>query len=663
LQIGASSVLEVAADQGSADRISFVGAGGAMIVDDAGKFGVNVGASGYAGPRIANFAIGDSILLGNVAAAGLTPAYNAATGLLQIDNGSANVASLLFDTASLGAGVFQIANSGGHALLTEAAATAVHWVAGSGGFNAPANWNPAVVPVATIDAIIDAPGTFTVTASTSETMNSLAMAANATLLVSGGTFTVNNGSGVGGLAGNISASAGAVLALSGSVDNRGTIAGAGQLGDGQFTNAGTVNANASVGLTVDLGGRLGQNLAGALIEATAAGGLRIVGGTIANAGTMLAAGGSRLSFGSGVVNENNGAGVLLGGTWEASGGGTLAITGGAVTQDKATIILSGAGSVLSAGGGSTFTGLAASLVGVAPIGLLELDAGAALNAAHVVADFGRIVLGGGTLTARLAVGAIGSVRGYGTLATIGSPICNGGTIDADAAAALVVKPGGTLANAASGLVEATAAGGLSIGGGVVSNAGTLLAANGSRLAFAAGVANQNNNGGVLRGGTWEASGGGTLAVTGGAVTVDQAAIVLSGAGVVGQRGRRQHVHQPGREPDEHRAGRLARARGGRGVHGGAWAVRLGDDHARRRQADAAAARGRVARARAGGGHDHGHALRGLERWDDRGERRDARHCECGRSHEHRGVCAGRGLGAGDRGGSGRVGQDPVPRRE
>jgi hypothetical protein len=117
-QIGTSSVLEIAADQGAADRMSFIGPSGELVVDDAGKFGLGVGTSAYAGPLVENFASGDSLLLKNVAPAGLTPVYDAGSGLLQISDGSVNVASLLFDTATLGSGSFHIANSGGAALLT-----------------------------------------------------------------------------------------------------------------------------------------------------------------------------------------------------------------------------------------------------------------------------------------------------------------------------------------------------------------------------------------------------------------------------------------------------------------------------------------------------------------------------------------------------------------
>jgi hypothetical protein len=118
-QLDASSLLEIAADQGAADKMHFLGAGGALIIDVAAKFGLNVGTAAYTGPLVQNFGTGDQILLKNVAPAGLTPVYDTTTGVLQVSNGSANVASLMFDKATLGTGSFHMADDGhGHALLT-----------------------------------------------------------------------------------------------------------------------------------------------------------------------------------------------------------------------------------------------------------------------------------------------------------------------------------------------------------------------------------------------------------------------------------------------------------------------------------------------------------------------------------------------------------------
>ena len=68
---------------------------------------------------VENFASGDMILLKNLVPAGLTPAYDASTGILQIGKGAINVASLAFENATLGTGSFHLGGDGhGHALLT-----------------------------------------------------------------------------------------------------------------------------------------------------------------------------------------------------------------------------------------------------------------------------------------------------------------------------------------------------------------------------------------------------------------------------------------------------------------------------------------------------------------------------------------------------------------
>jgi hypothetical protein len=599
---------------------------------------------GSASGTIDGFDFGDTIALAGIA--DVTSATINMHNLLTVTRSAGAPITLQFDPSQdFSAEAFRYAVSGSATDIT-ILPQGVHWVAGSGNFNTSGDWNPQGIPGTTDSIIIDAPGTYTVTASTSETVKTLVVAANATLVVSAGTFTVSNGSVAGGLAGAIFVDAGAVLALERTALNTGTIAGAGQLGNGgslslvnaagavinanqaaalvldttgkisnaglieatntavgngglvvqsttidnaggtvaangvhthfdlaggtliggvlatsgggviqtvagansvldglhdgaltnnglvrvtdstslellgsivntgtlnvagttagntdlqigspvvtltgggtvllssnagnriigtsaanrlvnsdntiagggqlgagalAFTNTGTVNANATVGLTIDLGGHAGQNLAGGLIEATGAGGLTIASGTISNTGTMLAANGSTLTFASGVVNQNNTDGALKGRTWEADGGSTLAVTGGAVTLDKATIILSGAGSTFSAGDGNIFTDLQTSLLGVAPIGTFELDAGAALTLKHGIPDFGMIRLAGGALTLpRLVLGGTGHVRGFGTITDTRLPLWNGGTIEAN---------GGTLAIA--GTIDPTSTG-------------------------------------------------------------------------------------------------------------------------------------------------------------------------------------------------------------
>ena len=177
-------------------------------------------------------------------------------------------------------------------LVTEVGGTTLtmagqlHWSGGSGNFNTAADWRPNFVPNSGDDVTIAAPGSYTVTATTDETVNTLAVAANATLVVSAGTFTLSTNGGVnwqaGSLAGSTIVRAGAVLAVTGGeVDNSGTVTIAGQVGAGAFalSNEGTVNVDGTAAVTINLNYFL-ENVAGGLIEATGAGGLTIASGTV-----------------------------------------------------------------------------------------------------------------------------------------------------------------------------------------------------------------------------------------------------------------------------------------------------------------------------------------------------------------------------------------------
>jgi hypothetical protein len=116
-QLNASATLDIAADLGASNKISFLGSA-LLNIEAAAKWGTNVGLSSYTGPTIQHFVSGDKIDLKDLAIAGLTSGYTAATGLLQLSSPSA-AATLAFDNATLGAGTFTLANDGsGHTLVT-----------------------------------------------------------------------------------------------------------------------------------------------------------------------------------------------------------------------------------------------------------------------------------------------------------------------------------------------------------------------------------------------------------------------------------------------------------------------------------------------------------------------------------------------------------------
>lgn len=218
-----------------------------------------------------------------------------------------------------------------------------------------------------------------------------------------------------------------------------TIAGAGQLGDGQMqlVNTGTVDATGSNALVLNAGSYDVSNGAGGLIEATATGGLSFTTGIFSNAGTVAALGGN-VTFGTGVANLNALAGTLTGGAWSAASGGTLAITGGPIVVDAAALSLQGANSLIEAGNGSTFTALGASLTSIAAGGSLFLGPqGALAVAAANLTDAGGITLAGGTLTAKTITLTAGA-----TLAGLGSvkgAVADAGTVNATGSGTLAIS--------------------------------------------------------------------------------------------------------------------------------------------------------------------------------------------------------------------------------
>src|SRR6266446_5342568 len=108
--------------------------------------------------------------------------------------------------------------------VVTAAGGTIAWATGiSGDFATAANWSPATVPGSGNDVAISPSGTYTVTSSISETVNSLTTAAGATLAVTGGTFTINSGTGAGANAGTLRVDAGGTLHVIGTIAGSGSV--------------------------------------------------------------------------------------------------------------------------------------------------------------------------------------------------------------------------------------------------------------------------------------------------------------------------------------------------------------------------------------------------------------------------------------------------------
>ena len=111
-QLGSGATFEVAAATGTTTKINFQDNSSELIIDNATSFGTGVGTASYAGPQLQHFVPGDKIDLKNFSSAGVTLNYNASTGVLQVSNSANQVASLDFQTSSLGGTAFAATSDG-----------------------------------------------------------------------------------------------------------------------------------------------------------------------------------------------------------------------------------------------------------------------------------------------------------------------------------------------------------------------------------------------------------------------------------------------------------------------------------------------------------------------------------------------------------------------
>jgi hypothetical protein len=116
-----NATLEVAAMTGSGASIAFLGAdSSSLIADAASSFGLHIGGTTYTGPLLEHFGTAASVDLLGVASAGAILNYNSTSGLLQVTDASNDkLATLAFQTSSLGAGSFHAGSDGlGNLLIT-----------------------------------------------------------------------------------------------------------------------------------------------------------------------------------------------------------------------------------------------------------------------------------------------------------------------------------------------------------------------------------------------------------------------------------------------------------------------------------------------------------------------------------------------------------------
>jgi len=403
---------------------------------------------------------------------------------------------------------------------------AIHWnKAVNGDFSTGSNWIGNTAPGAADDAVIDAIGTYTVTASQNVAVTSLEVVGGATLAIAagktvqaflggvnagkitvadGGTFATGSLDDIGSVALNGSAKATSLeidsvfavfggngqVVLSNNANNQiiadnntrtldnldDTISGAGRIGDAADTHltlindsSGVINANASKALTIKTGNAVINN---GIMEATGSGGLHV----------------------EDIVNQ------LGGGTIEAVGASAH------VDLDKATVLN---GTLATSGGGQieTVAGSNATLLGLVNLdGTLNVVDNSTLNLAAFIDNTGTLALGGKNGATKLVVTATSEIvgghvtltdsdknaivtdgntqsfanasnlSGAGTIGDSHMDFDNLVTVNATGKNQLIIAANSTT-NA--GVLEATGTGNLTIAGNVSGNLGSAIEAFGS----------------------------------------------------------------------------------------------------------------------------------------------------------------------------------------
>jgi hypothetical protein len=449
----------------------------------------------------------------------------------------------------------------------------------NGSYAVAANWSPAIIPTykkktaTEYDVTLGGTATsgtaaFTVTSSANEQVGFLTVNANATLAISGGTFTVDSevnnyskaynlgaidvASGATvkfGAAGNPSNDSSEIwntgaVTIAGTLRidapefglygagtfklNGGTILGATTGGGNIFDNeTDTITGSGTIGNGVGASGGAGlylTNSNGATIDATAAKALTLDTGTnsIENAGTIETTGagglaidsnmqqdGQLIASGKGALSVNNA--LVGGGTYSVLSGGTITLdngqfgTGGIMTIAAGGTLTTTAGNTTGVGTNNAFAGDVLSVNDIENSGVVKVVDDSTLNFNSDIYGIGKITLGDTTGSAALEIFGGGSQL-YAT----------GGVVLSNDAANSI------LSNGAGEPLDnyATISGAGTIGdgflrldnqpGGVVNaNDSVGLTIAGDGAAVAAGSESPNNNDGLV-----ETTGAGGLTITG-----------------------------------------------------------------------------------------------------------------------------------------------------
>jgi hypothetical protein len=402
----------------------------------------------------------------------------------------------------------------------------------------------------------------TVQINSSGSFTELVLLGNATL--SGGTITMSNN------ANNYIFGA----ATADTLTNQETIQGAGHIGNGQMTlvNSGTINANQSQGITLQLSG--GATNTGT-IEATG-GTLELLATTVTNTGGTISDNANILNLTSSTIN---------GGTVTLTGAATLQLNNGTI-HSGSTLTNSATGTieVMSSTNtlGGTINNSAGGILKIDNGAVLDLEAGTysqlgtvQLNSAGSFTELellGNATLSGGTITMsnnanNYIFGAATAdtltnqetIQGAGHIGNGTMTLVNSGTINANQSQGITMQVSGGITN--TGTIEATA-GTLELLATTVTNTGGTISDNANILNLTSSTINggtvtltgaatlQLNNGTIHSGSTLTNSATGTIEVmtstntlggtinnsAGGTFKIDNGAVLDLEAGTYSQLG-------------------------------------------------------------------------------------------------------------------------------
>jgi hypothetical protein len=352
-------------------------------------------------------------------------------------------------------------------------------------------------------------------------------------LAGGGTLTMSN------FVTNQIISQGGPATLT-NVDN--TIQGAGQIGVGSFPNPlvlvnqahGTIDANRSKTLTIDLGGSAIELTNTGLIEASGGGQLSVIFAGIFNAG------GTILATDAGSVANLMSPGIF-GGTLTTTNGGTMFIGGSELNGSSGAVTIS-SGSTVTVQDGTT-----AFLQGtITNNGTIAENSAGNITAIEILLGNATLT-GGGTLTmSNFVTNQIIGQGASATLTNVDNTIEGAGeigantnlslvnktqgTIDANQSQSLRIDPTTTANDSNAGLLEASGGGSLGVVQAQLDNTGGTIIATGSGSVVNLGVLSS------IVGGTLTTSNGGDMFANGcdiDAVTISSGSTLTipDGAGV------------------------------------------------------------------------------------------------------------------------------------